>query len=74
MAAIHVIYGGSASDFTNGMVFNLFDASLGFSGSFSTINLPALTGGLTWHDNLTTNGTIAVIPEPRVALLGGLGC
>lgn len=39
------------------------------------MNLPALTGGLTWdQSNLYSTGTIAVIPEPNAAaLLGGLG-
>ena len=70
--ALNVTYGGPASDFTNGMVFNLFDAS-SISGAFSSLNLPALVGGLSWQDNLSTNGTLAVVPEPTAALLGGLG-
>lgn len=57
----------------NGDVFNLFDWG-STSGAFSSVNLPALTGALTWdQSNLYTNGTIAVIPEPRAALLGGIG-
>lgn len=69
---LNVTYGGSSSDFTNGMLFNLFDAS-SFTGTFGTLNLPALTGGLTWQNDLLSNGTITVIPEPNVAaLLGGL--
>jgi autotransporter-associated beta strand protein len=70
---LNVLYGGDAANFTAGMSFNLFDATLGFSNSFSTVNLPSLTGGLTWEDNLSTNGTIVVVPEPSAALLGGLG-
>ena len=70
---LNVLYGGNASDFTNGMIFNLFDATLGFSDNFSTINLPSLTGGLTWQNDLAINGTISVVPEPGAALLGGLG-
>lgn len=70
---LNVLYGGSSSNFTAGMSFNLFDATLGFSNSFTTVNLPSLTGGLTWQDNLSTNGTIMVVPEPSAALLGGLG-
>lgn len=69
---LNVLYGGSSSDFANGMIFNLFDGS-SFSGSFGTVNLPTLTGGLTWQNNLLTNGTLTVIPEPSAALLGGLG-
>jgi autotransporter-associated beta strand protein len=69
---LNVLYGGLASDFTNGMIFNLFRGS-SFSGSFDTVNLPLLTGGLTWQDNLLSNGTLTVIPEPSAALLGGIG-
>lgn len=70
---LNVLYGGSAFDFAGGMVFNLFDAG-SFSGSFDTVNLPDLSGtGLTWQDNLVTDGTLVVIPEPRAALLGALG-
>ena len=69
---LNVLYGGLSADFTSGMVFNLFDAT-SFTDGFSTINLPALTGGLSWENNLLTNGTLVVIPEPGAALLGGLG-
>ena len=69
---LNVLYGGSASDFTSGMVFNLFDGA-SFTGSFSSLNLPSLTSGLSWQDNLATNGTLAVVPEPGAGLLGGLG-
>ncbi len=69
---LNVQYGGSSSDFTNGMVFNLFDAT-SFTDGFSTINLPTLTGGLSWENNLLSNGSLVVIPEPGTALLGGLG-
>lgn len=70
---LNVLYGGSASDFTDGMTFNLFDATLGFTDSFTTINLPTLTGGLSWQNDLATTGSITVVPEPGAALLGGLG-
>lgn len=59
----------------NGDTFNLFDAST-FSGSFSSLNLPTLSGGLSWKtSNLAVDGTIAVVPEPGagLALLGGFG-
>lgn len=70
---LNVLYGGSNANFTNGMIFNLFDGA-SFSGSFSAINLPDLTGtGLSWQNNLSSNGTLAVVPEPGAALLGGLG-
>ena len=58
----------------NGDVFNLFDWGTNASGTFSTVSLPGLTGGLTWDQSqLYTNGTITVVPEPGAALLGGLG-
>ena len=66
---LNVVYDGSASDFVNGMIFNLFDAAT-FSGSFDSRSLPTLSGGLSWQDNLSTNGTLAVIPEPSAAALG----
>jgi len=69
---LNVLYGGSSSDFTNGITFNLFDATLGFSDAFATVNLPTLTGGLTWQNDLATNGSITVVPEPRAALVGSL--
>jgi autotransporter-associated beta strand protein len=56
----------------NGDIFNLFDWS-STNGTFSTVSLPILTGSLIWDQSmLYTNGTIAVIPEPSIALLGGL--
>jgi autotransporter-associated beta strand protein len=70
---LNILYAGASSDFASGMVFNLFDAS-SFSGSFDTVNLPTLTEGLTWQNDLASNGTLAVIPEPSAsALLGSLG-
>lgn len=70
---LNVTYGGPASNFSEGMVFNLFDAS-STSGNFSSVTLPDLTGtGLSWQNNLATTGTLSVIPEPSAALLGGIG-
>ena len=70
---LNVLYGGLASNFTTGMLFNLFDAA-SFGGIFDTINLPTLSGGLSWQNDLALNGTITVVPEPNVAiLLGSLG-
>jgi hypothetical protein len=37
------------------------------------ITLPVLPIGWYWVDELTTNGTLTVIPEPGAALLGGIG-
>lgn len=58
-----------------GDTFNLFDWST-TSGTFSAVNLPGLNVGLEWdQSNLYSTGQIAVaaVPEPRAALLGGLG-
>ena len=70
---LNVLYSGSSTNFASGMVFNLFDAST-FTGSFATLNLPSLSDGLTWQNDLATNGSLSVIPEPNSAmLLGALG-
>lgn len=57
-----------------GDTFNLFDWG-SVTGTFTSVNLPALTGTLTWdQSNLYTNGTLVVVPEPSLtAILGGLG-
>jgi autotransporter-associated beta strand protein len=50
----------------SGASFNLFDWGSA-SGTFATLNLPALTSGLSWNtSSLYTDGTISVsaIPEP----------
>ena len=71
---LNVLYSGSNSNFTNGMIFNLFDGS-SFSGSFTAVNLPSLDGtGLSWQNDLLSNGSLTIIPEPNVAaLIGALG-
>jgi autotransporter-associated beta strand protein len=64
-----VTYGGtltvtrdpSSSDFGAGDQFVLFSATT-YAGTFSTLNLPALTGILTWDTSrLKTDGSIAVV-------------
>lgn len=57
-----------------GDTFNLFDAA-SFTGDFAAVTLPVLGPGLEWDNDLATDGTITVVPEPAVAicLLGGLG-
>jgi autotransporter-associated beta strand protein len=58
-----------------GDTFNLFDWSSA-TGTFSTVNLPSLDTGLVWdQSSLYSNGqiSIAAIPEPGAALLGGIG-
>ena len=58
----------------NGDTFNLFDWGSA-TGTFSTVNLPALDGPLSWDQSqLYTNGSISIVPEPSAtAMLGGLG-
>lgn len=59
--------------FAEGMQFKLFEAAT-YNGSFTMpITLPVLPIGWYWVDELTTNGTLTVIPEPGAALLGGIG-
>lgn len=49
--------------------YNIIDAT-SFSGSFANVNLPALTGSLTWDTSqLNTAGILTVVPEPGSALL-----
>lgn len=70
---LNVTYAGLSTDFANGMMFNLFDAG-SFAGTFATLNLPTLAGGLTWQNDLASNGSITVVPEPPAAMVaGGLG-
>ena len=58
-----------------GDTFNLFDGAI--SGTFATLALPSLTGGLTWNtNNLAIDGTISVVAPPplefdALALVGG---
>jgi autotransporter-associated beta strand protein len=53
--------------------FDILDFS-SLSGQFTTINLPALAGGLSWRtDDLYLDGTIGVTPEPATLALLGLG-
>ena len=72
------VRGGSVTNIgaalANGDVFNLFDWGTA-SGTFDSVSLPALTGGLTWDQSqLYTNDTITVVPEPGAALLGISAC
>ncbi|HBO45458.1 MAG TPA: hypothetical protein DD670_16305, partial [Planctomycetaceae bacterium] len=49
--------------------WTLFDAD-SFVGAFDTLNLPELSGSLTWNTSrLTVDGTIVAIPEPGVMVL-----
>lgn len=65
---LQVVLGAGAATPQGGDVYQLFNK--GGSGSFTTIALPALAGGLTWNTaNLTVNGTLSVLGEsPRPAI------
>ena len=55
--------------------WDLFNATA-FAGVFSSVNLPTLTGGLTWNTSqLAVNGTISVnsVPEPGAMALLATG-
>lgn len=59
-----------------GDVWNLFDAAA-FSGTFSSYDLPVLSGGLLWDTSkLSVDGTIgiSVVPEPSAFGLLLFGC
>ena len=57
----------------SGQSFQLFNAG-SWSGTFSTLQLPGLSGGLAWNTNqLTSSGLLSVtsaIPEPATVALG----
>ena len=72
-------YGGkltvlaSGDPLAAGDVWDLFDATT-FVNTFSTFDLPALTGGLTWNtSNLSSTGQIQIIPEPGTLALLATG-
>jgi len=54
--------------FSWGDTFDLFDWDGARSGDFGTVNLPALSNGWVWQNNLLTDGTITVVPEPATTL------
>jgi len=64
-----VDYGGAlivsnlAGTVTNGDSFKLFSGS-SYLGSFSSLQLPALAPGLSWKNDLPTDGTLRVVPTP----------
>ncbi len=65
--------------FLNGFspdIYNIFDI-MNFSsltGAFSNLDLPVLNSGLHWDtDNLYSDGTLSVVPEPATWLLLALG-
>jgi autotransporter-associated beta strand protein len=43
-----------------GDTFTLFTSAVN-NGAFATVNLPILTGGLTWNNTLNSNGKISVV-------------
>jgi autotransporter-associated beta strand protein len=52
---------------TSGMSFQLFDTP-SYTGSFTSIQLPALTGELEWENTLSTDGRITVIGDDATAI------
>jgi hypothetical protein len=52
--------------------FDLFDGNT--TGTFSSINLPALDPGLTWNTSeFASDGILLVVPEPGSGALATLG-
>jgi hypothetical protein len=59
-----------------GAEFGILHAADGLSGSFETLALPALPGGLRWQVDYTGTDVllrVAAVPEPAGAVLLGLG-
>ena len=69
-----VITNAGDSAFTNGDRFVLFNFGLR-SGSFTSSNLPPLTAGLAWSNNLAGDGSVEVVSSgvvpPPAALFSG---
>ncbi len=70
VASSNVLYGGTlivtnlGGTLTNGDSFKLF-TSTAFSGSFSSLVLPPLDVGLSWKNNLRSNGSLQVVVTPN---------
>jgi autotransporter-associated beta strand protein len=56
---------------TNGDTFTLF-TSTAYAGAFTTLNLPALTGGLVWSNRLAIDGSLTVVSAPSIPSLVGV--
>lgn len=73
---LNVLDPNAIATFSIGDTWDLFDWNTAPTGTFDTLNLPALPGGLLWDSaDLYTGGTITiVIPEPAslglIALAG----
>jgi len=62
-----------AGTFAAGQVFDILDWKT-LSGTFDTVNLPSLSGGLSWDTSqLYTTGELTVVPEPTSGMLMLLG-
>jgi hypothetical protein len=55
---LNVINSGSPP--ASGAMYQLFNSTNGYAGSFSATNFPSLQAGLSWIDNTLTSGSIAV--------------
>jgi autotransporter-associated beta strand protein len=67
--------GNLGGTFSAGQSFKLFNVG-NWSGSFSTLTLPALSSGLAWNTNNLTNGILSVIgvsPAETLVVSNGLG-
>jgi autotransporter-associated beta strand protein len=68
-----VTYGGTlivtniGGTFAPGQSFKLFNATTINPATFASVQLPALTGSMTWTNLLASSGTIAVISTASVA-------
>jgi len=73
---LSVINSGAAP--TAGASYTFFNSTNGYGGTFASTSFPSLGGGLSWVDNLTTSGSIAVTgaivgsPTLAIARSGGL--
>ncbi len=68
---LNVLNPNGISNWAQGDTWDLFDWNTAPVGTFNTVNLPALGGGLQWNSSdLYTGGTIAIVPEPGTTLLG----
>jgi autotransporter-associated beta strand protein len=72
IVATNIVFGGTLTVVQSGTALTLGDFFKLFvganSGSFATINLPALDPGLAWTNTIALNGTISVVAGPSVNL------
>ncbi len=65
---------GTSEALADGDTFDLFDYGNPLTGTFASVSLPTLSGGLSWDtSSLYATGEIAVVPEPATMSLLALG-